>query len=124
MALKGLGQEKKPATGMDVGKGKDYTSHLQTKPVTGMVTSSKLVGGKEVAAAYAETQTLHPGVFTNGMSITVEGGRTLNLGNFESARVGVIMTMPCTKETLEEAYTYATEWVSAKIEEAVKMAKE
>lgn len=119
MALKGLGQDT-PATK----KKPDYTAHLQTQPITGMVSSAKSVSGHTLAESVSESKTLHPGVFSNGMSITVEGGRTLNLGNFESARVGVTMTMPCTKETLEEAYTYATEWVSEKIEEAVKAAKE
>jgi hypothetical protein len=67
MALKGLGQ-KKSASGVD------YGQHLVSKPVTGMVTSSKSVAGQPVAEAASETQTLHPGVFTNGMSITVEVG--------------------------------------------------
>ena len=48
----------------------------------------------------------------------------MNLGNYETARVGVTITVPCSKDTLEEAYNYATEWVSAKINEAVGMAKE
>jgi hypothetical protein len=106
------------------GTGKDYTEHLQTKPVTGMVSSSKSVAGKEVAASASETQTLHPGVFHNGMSITVEGGRVINLGNYETARIGVTITVPCDKDSLNEAYAFGTAWVSEKIDEAVKMAKE
>jgi len=107
-------------------KGKaNYAQHLHTKPVTGMVQSAKSVAGKEIASTVSETETLHPGVFsTNGMSITVEGGRVMNLGNYETARVGVTITVPCSPETLNDAYTYATDWVSDKIEEAVKMAKE
>ncbi len=103
--------------------GVDYGVHLQTKPVAGMVTIQKSVGGKEIPGGVSETQTLSQGVFGTGMSITVEGGRTLNLGNFESARVGVTITVPCDQGTLEEAYDYATTWVSGKIEEAVKDAK-
>lgn len=125
MALKMPGEDKKPKTGVDWGKGAaDYTAHLQTQPVTGMVSSSKAVAGKEIAGTVSESKTLHPGVFSNGMTITVEGGRVLNLGNYETARVGVTLTVPCTKDTLEEAYDYATNWVSEKIEEAVKAAKE
>jgi hypothetical protein len=104
--------------------GVDYEKHLTSQPVTGMVTSTKSVSGKEIASAPSETQTLHPGVFTDGMSIRVEGGRVLNLGNYETARVGVTITVPCDKDSLDEAYQYATSWVSEKIEEAVKMAKE
>lgn len=104
--------------------GVGYQQHLQSKPVTGMVSTSKAVQGKEIATSLSETETLHPGVFSNGMSITVEGGRVMNLGNFETARVGVSITVPCSKDSLEEAYEYATTWVSEKIEEAVKSAKE
>lgn len=111
--------------GMDVAAGKDYTAHLYTKPITGGVTqSSKAVKGEKIAESVSETQTLHPGVFTNGMSITVEGGRVINLGNYETARVGVSITVPCEPATLDDAYTWATEWVSNKIEEAVASAKE
>jgi hypothetical protein len=105
-------------------KGPDYHKHLMSKPITGMESSSKSVSGEKVAESTGETQTLHPGVFTNGMSITVEGGRVLNLGNYETARVGVTITVPCDKDTLNEAYIFATGWVSSKIEEAVKLAKE
>jgi hypothetical protein len=121
MALKGLGQDKPAISGA---QGKDYTAHLQTKPVTGMVSSSKAVSGQTIAETASESKTLNPGVFTNGMSITVEGGRVMNLGNYETARIGVTITVPCSTATLDEAYAYATEWVSSKIDEAVKMAKE
>lgn len=117
MPLKMPGQPISPQAAM-------YAAHLATKPVIGSVGTSKQVSGKEIAASVSETQTLHAGVFSSGMSITVEGGRTLNLGNYESARVGVTITVPCEKETLEDAYGYATDWVSGKIEEAVKAAKE
>lgn len=104
--------------------GVDYGQHLKTEPVTGMVSTAKAVSGQQIAGSLSETQTLHPGVFSDGMSIRVEGGRVLNLGNYETARVGVTITVPCTKDSLEEAYDYATTWVSGKIDEAVKQAKE
>ena len=117
MALKGL-EQKKPASGVD------YGTHLASKPVTAMVTSDKVVSGQTVAQSASESQVLHPGMFaTNGMSITVEGGRVLNLGNYETARIGVTITVPCSPETLEHAYQFATDWVSGKIEETVKDAK-
>lgn len=124
MALKisGTGKLDAPKSGVDWGK--DYSTHLLTQPVTGMVSSSKAVSGQVIASSPSETQTLNPGVFTDGMSIRVEGGRVLNLGNYETARIGVTITVPCNKETLDDAYAYATSWVSEKIEEAVKMAKE
>ena len=103
--------------------GVDYTKHL-VKPITAIESSSKAVQGKVIAETTSESKTIHPGVFTNGMSITVEGGRVINLGNYETARVGVSITVPCDKDSLNEAYEFATGWVSGRIEEAVKMAKE
>lgn len=94
----------------------------KTKPIVGTVTKETKVNGQMVVDK-SEVQTLHPGVFGGGMQIAVEGGRTLNLGNYESARVGVTITVPCSQDTLNEAYEYATQWVSEKIEEAVKAAK-
>ena len=108
-------------------KGVDYQSHLgpkQTKPISGMVATSKSVAGEQIAASVSESKTLNPGVFTDGMSITVEGGRVINLGNYETARIGVSITVPCTKDSLNDAYEYATQWVSERIDEAVKSAKE
>lgn len=119
---------KLPATGvvkgLDGGKGKDYSAHLQTKPVTGIQSSSKSQSGEVIAESLGETLTLNEGVFTDGTLLTVEGGRVINLGNYETARIGVSLTVPCTKETLDEAYQYATGWVSEKIDEAVNSAKE
>lgn len=111
-------------TGTTPKTGVDYQQHLQTHPIVGSVATSKSVSGEKIAESLESTETIHPGVFSNGMSITVEGGRVLNLGNYETARVGVTLTVPCDKASLEEAYAYATNWVSDKIEEAIKLAKE
>jgi len=111
-------------SGKGIATGKDYTAHLQTKPVSGAVSSSKSASGQVIAETLGESQVLNQGVFMDGTSITVEGGRVLNLGNYETARIGVTITVPCTKDSVEEAYDYATKWVSDKIEEAVKSAKE
>jgi hypothetical protein len=81
---------------------------------------------EEAHGGVSQSQTLNPGVFVNkqfGMSITVEGSRTLNLGNYESARIGVNITVPCEPTTLNDAYEYATNWVSEKITEAEKSIK-
>lgn len=103
--------------------GVDYQSHLVTKPLSGQVSTSKSLKGDVIASSTEQSQVLHPGVFSDGMSITVEGGRTINLGNYESAKVGVTITVPCDNTSLNEAYVFATEWISAKIDEAVKLAK-
>jgi hypothetical protein len=56
-------------------------------------------------------------------SVTVKGGRTINLGNFESARFDCGITLPCTKETLEATYEFCTKWVSDKIVQATQQSK-
>jgi hypothetical protein len=117
MALKGLGEQVKKVAPTD------YSKHLGTKPITAGVHTSKSVAGEKIAESVTQDKTLHPGVFTNGMSITVEGGRVINLGNYETARIGVSITVPCAKDSLEDAYKYATDWVSSKIEEAVAETK-
>lgn len=103
--------------------GVNYGHHLTTQPVTGKVSSAKSVAGTVVAETLDETTTVHPGVFTDGMSITVTGGRTLNLGNYESAKVSVSLTVPCDTNCINEAYDWATSWVSNRIEIAVAQAK-
>jgi len=103
--------------------GVDYGSHFGTKPIVGAVSKQQVIKGVEQAQEVTATETIHSGVFNTGMAITVEGGRTLNLGNFESARVGVTVTVPCDHATLNDAYEWATNWVSEKIDEAVKAAK-
>jgi len=55
-----------------------------------------------------------------GMQIEVSGGRTINLGNYESARVDICITVPCGPGTLESAYKFATEWVDQKMIETIK----
>ena len=120
MSVKSSGVDKKSPGPVD------YGEHLGTKPVVGSVSVQKMAMGKAVAGTpISETQLLHKGVFsmTPGMSITVEGGRTLNLGNYESARIGVTITIPCSHDSLGEAYEWGTSWVSDRIEEAVKQAK-
>ena len=68
LKMKGNGNPKPEKT-----IGVDYQQHLSTQPVTGMVSTSKSVKGEEIAGSLSETQTLHPGVFSNGMSIRWKG---------------------------------------------------
>lgn len=104
--------------GTSVKTGINYTQHLKSKPVKGHVSTTQQ--GNNLPS---ESQILHPGVITDGHQITVEGSRTLNLGNFESVRIGVILTVPTTMDALNEAYEFATDWVSEKLEQAVQAAK-
>lgn len=117
MALKIHPSITPPTTGVDYGA---HLGSAVSKPITSMTSFEK----KNVASGITQSETLHPGVITDGHSITVEASQTLNLGNYESARMGVSLTVPCDKTTLNDAYDWATSWVSTRIEQAVKDAKE
>jgi hypothetical protein len=56
---------------------------------------------------------------TTPASVSVNLGTTINLGDFQSARVGVTVTVPCYVEELEGAYEFAKEFAEAKIEQEV-----
>jgi hypothetical protein len=56
-------------------------------------------------------------------TVTVGGSQTVNLGNYESAKISVSATIPCTKESMDDAYEFVSTWVSSKIEDAIKEAK-
>lgn len=102
----------------------EYAAHLGdapqtkvTKPITGSALTEKLKKGQVTESHPSVSEMIHPGVFSsNGMQITCEGSRTINLGNYESARIGVSITVPCEASNLQDAYTFATEWVSARIQ--------
>jgi hypothetical protein len=128
MALKGIpiNPDYGKQTSLVPPKGTDYSKHLASKPIVSMETMEKSIKGEPIPfASTGETVTQHPGIFTQqpGMSISIQGGRTLNLGNHESAKIGVIITVPCDATSLTDAYEWATTWVSDKIESAIKDAK-
>ena len=88
------------------------------------VSLEKKIKGQSLGQTAVEKEI--PGCFATKQrfcSITVEGARTLNLGNYESAKIGVTLTVPCDSENIEAAYKWGTEWVSEKIEEAVNGVK-
>lgn len=104
--------------------GVDYTKHLDTaQPVVSKTTITKKKASELVEDLLQDkTEVVNPAVFST-MQISVGGGRTLNLGNYESARIDVCVVVPCTKESLEESYEWASTWVSEKLIQAEKEAK-
>ncbi len=52
--------------------------------------------------------------------VHVTGGRTVNLGNYESATFKVGVSVPCTKETLDDSYEFACQYISDRIDAAVE----
>ena len=48
-------------------------------------------------------------------SISVKAGVTINLGNYESGRVDVMLTMPCYPEEIDGVYEDVKSWVDARV---------
>lgn len=51
--------------------------------------------------------------------VTVGAGVTKNLGDYESLRVDVRVSIPCYRENLESVYGLVSEFVAAKLQEEV-----
>ena len=52
---------------------------------------------------------------TTPANISVKGGATINLGNYESARIDVMLSMPCYVEEIEEVFPKVKDWVDKKL---------
>jgi hypothetical protein len=52
---------------------------------------------------------------TEPAKVTVDYGLTMNLGNYETCRVGVAVTVPCYFEELDRAYKWATKWCENRV---------
>lgn len=105
-----------------------YTEHLfedvSAKSGEGTVVIEKKVGGEDYVVKGASSESPTPPLVhdkSGEFHIEVTGGRTINTGNYESARISVSIRMPCDKNTLNDAYEFATNWVNSKIEEATKV---
>ena len=101
-----------------------YADHMQAKPVQATTTVTQKSGAAPEVVKKDQQETLVPGVFdSNGMSISVAGSRTINLGNYESARIEVGVTVPCSPQTMNEAYNFALEWAGERLQKEVNSAK-
>lgn len=52
---------------------------------------------------------------TEPAKVTVDYALTINLGNFESAKIGVSVTIPCYAEELAQAYEFAQAWAEERL---------
>ena len=52
---------------------------------------------------------------TEPAKVTVDYALTINLGNFESAKIGVSVTVPCYAEELSQAYEFAQAWAEERL---------
>lgn len=51
--------------------------------------------------------------------VGLSGSRTLNLGNYESAKIEVFIQLPVPVSNLEAGHKFCNEWVEAKLNEAI-----
>lgn len=52
---------------------------------------------------------------TNPANLSVKAGATINLGNYESARVDVMLSVPMYMEEIDEMYPKVKKWVEEKV---------
>ena len=107
----------------------NYAAHmgepLVSKPVVSSISNTKKHKGTTLSDL-SDTQVVHPGVTIPASKmhlLSFLASRTINLGNYESCKIEVGLTVPCDKDGLEEAYTFAEDFCGGKIEWAVKVAK-
>lgn len=91
---------------------------IQTKKPTATVTSEIKDTGK-VVSEDSKTETVDVGTATSfdkpWCEVGVDASYTHNLGNYQSARVGVHLMIPCKHEELDEVYAIAESWVNDKL---------
>ncbi len=118
--------------GAVVGAASPYDKHLTSTPAKGQVKITKITttgpGQPKVETSIMdETEVVHPGILTPKEKLCmleVAGGSTVSLGNYEFARIDVKLSMPCTKESIDETFEFISTWVGEKIETAIKNSKE
>lgn len=112
MGLKIKG-DKPPAT-----KSNPYDEHLKSTPVMGTTQIDTKALKEDWVEGEMKQETINKGVIipaSERCEITFEGGRTINLGKFNSARISCSIRVPCHKNDLEATYEFASDWVSNKI---------
>jgi hypothetical protein len=96
---------------------------LKTKhePVLAVVQRQYQQNGAPVGRPQTSNETLEVRQFvTEPAKVGVNMGLTLNLGNFESARIDVSLSIPCYSEETDAAYLYAKDWVEKRLNTEVQ----
>ena len=96
---------------------------MDEKIVESTVLVRRQIGDKDAAIEEEEKAIEVHKFITEPAKIHFEVGVTMNMGNYESARINVGVTVPCYQEELGEAYKYARGWVEriiAKEKAAIK----
>lgn len=105
-------------------KKKDNGGTDDTKPVMSIehkpavaTLSHTIKQNNKVVAEDSETEVVGHLPFTGPVChVGVEASSTINLGNFNSIKVGVSVNIPCVFNEIEKTYETAQEWVNNKME--------
>jgi hypothetical protein len=98
-------------------------------PATATITRRffKIEKGKQVAVpegAKDEQETLEVRLFqTVPAEVGLAFGLTINLGNFEGARVDVSLKMPCYAEEKDDCYEHVLSWVGERVQKEAHEAR-
>lgn len=85
------------------------------------ISVTKKEAQQEPITVQAEEGVLPPVVTQSHPAIiTVGAGRTVNLGNFNSARIDVQISYPCAVDDIEAGWEFAYGWVDDKINKVLK----
>ena len=76
---------------------------------------------KEVVSERATNVAVPLAPLSGGKSavVTFRAGLTLNMGNYETARVDVGIDFPCDADKIDTAYRRAKEWVVTRLQDEV-----
>lgn len=86
----------------------------ETTKVAGIVETSVKHGktGSEVVKTTVQPLREVPKVYAN---VGVQAQRTINLGEYNSVKVGVSIHMPCDPESVDECYEECLAWVDTRM---------
>jgi hypothetical protein len=92
-------------------------SKTEQRTENSMVFVTRTVGSKGGPTTSSESEDIiavHKFV-TDPAKVAVDYALTINLGNFESAKIGVSVTVPCYLEEMNEAYEFAQAWAEERL---------
>ena len=100
----------------------DYIEHLGGQEAKAVkpklkVSVSKKAGSAAPVTIVDENKELKPVICSSTPAIiTVSAGRTINLGDYNSAKVEVSLSYPCDPDDLDNAYEHVFGWVDGKMD--------
>lgn len=103
---------------------KRATNAVKTRQEGSVTVSRAFYNMGEMYSEEESTDTVSVPIFSNPAHVKVSGSVTKNIGNYESVKVAVEVTLPCHAEgsEIEKAYDIASTFVNHKIQDEVEFA--